>query len=83
MASTRYDPVDYVPDVRDGLTRRERLVLRVVATTRKEFAGRQIPTVTLYGRVLEQLDLSIDEFHAILERLGVDRWPRGLASREL
>ena len=82
MASTRYDPADYVPDVRDGLNRRERLVLRVVAAAQKEFAGRQIPTVTLYGRVLEHLDLSVDEFDSILEGFGVDWWPRALASGE-
>jgi hypothetical protein len=56
--------------VRDGLTRRERIVLWVLSETQKELGGRNVPTVMLYGRVLEHFDLSEAELVAILQRLG-------------
>lgn len=62
---------DYVnlPDVRDGLNRKERLILYCLHQTQKEFGGRNVPTITLYGRVLEHMDLSQEEFQQILARL--------------
>ena len=52
------DPRDYLPDVRDGLTRRERVVLVCLHETQKELGGRNVPTAMLYGRVIEQVDMS-------------------------
>jgi hypothetical protein len=61
---------DVIPDVRDGLTRPERIVLWVLSETQKERGGRNVPTAMLYGRVLEHIDMSQDELNAILTRLG-------------
>ncbi len=59
-----------LPDVRDGLTRTERIVLYVLQQTQRERGGRSVPTAMLYGRVLELIDLSEDELQACLQRLG-------------
>ena len=59
-----------IPDVRDGLTRVERIILYVLNETQRELDGRPVPSVMLYGRVLEHLDLSEDELQMHLARLG-------------
>lgn len=64
------DPRDYLPDVRDGLTRRERVVLFCLHETQKELGGRNVPTAMLYGRVIEQVDMSVGELQSILQRLS-------------
>ena len=63
-----------VPDVRDGLTRTERLVLTVLHETERERNGRSVPTAMLYGRVLEHINLSEAGLHVILNRLGVRKF---------
>lgn len=60
---------DHLPDVRDGLTRLERIVLYVLDQTQRERGGRNVPTAMLYGRVLEYIDISQDELQACLQRL--------------
>src|SRR5687767_6073243 len=60
---------DDIPDVRDGLTRKERIVLVTLHELEKELGDRPVPTAMLYGRVLERIDLSVDELQTILERL--------------
>lgn len=62
------DPREYLPDVRDGLTRRERVVLYCLHEAQKELGGRNVPTVMLYGRVVEHVDMSVDELQSILQR---------------
>lgn len=62
-------PYDNLPDVRDGLTRKERIVLWVLSETQKERGGRNVPTAMLYGRVVEHVDMSVDELQRILRRL--------------
>ena len=62
-----------IPDVRDGLTRKERVVLWVLRETQKELRGRNVPTAMLYGRVVEHVDMSVDELQRILQRLGALR----------
>ena len=65
------DPLlDRLPDVRDGLTRRERVVLYVLHETQKERPGRNVPTVMLWGRVCEHIDITPEELSAMLARLG-------------
>ena len=59
---------DDLPDVRDGLTRKERIVLWQLSVTQKELGGRNVPTVMLYGRVVEHIDISVDELQRILQR---------------
>ena len=60
-----------IPDVRDGLTRTERLILYVLSKTQKELGGRNVPTVMLYGRVVEYVNITEQELHLYLDRLGV------------
>jgi hypothetical protein len=64
---------DFLPDVRDGLTRQERVVLWVLHETQKERNGRDVPTVMLWGRVCEHMDISPEELSAMLARLGARR----------
>ena len=61
---------DNFPDVRDGLTRKERIVLFCIDQLHKERSGRNAPTAMLYGRVLEYVDMSEQELQAILQRLS-------------
>lgn len=63
--------LETIPDVRDGLTRTERIILYVLDQTQRELNGRNVPTVMLYGRVLEYVNLSEAELHVYLDRLGV------------
>jgi hypothetical protein len=60
-----------VPDVRDGLTRTERIILYVLHETQRELNGRNVPTAMLYGRVLEHVNLSEEDLNLYLQRLGV------------
>ncbi|MCG7201217.1 hypothetical protein MD273_15895 [Marinobacter pelagius] len=63
--------LETIPDVRDGLTRTERIILYVLNETQRELNGRNVPTVMLYGRVLEYVNISEQELHLYLDRLGV------------
>lgn len=65
-----------LPDVRDGLNREERAVLRKLAELQSEFGDKSVPTLMLYGRVLEDCDMSATRFQSILERLGARREQR-------
>ena len=56
--------------MRDGLTRAERVVLVTLRELEREKPGRSVPTAQLYGRVVERIDLSVDELQRILVRLG-------------
>ena len=60
---------DLIPDVRDGLTRKERAVLYCLRETQEELKGRNVPTIMLYGRVIEKVDMSQQEFQSILNRM--------------
>lgn len=60
-----------IPDARDGLTRTERIILYVLHETQRELKGRNVPTVMLYGRVVEHVNISEAELHVYLDRLGV------------
>jgi hypothetical protein len=66
-------PEDVLPDVRDGLTRKERVVLYVLHEIQRERGDRNVPTAMLWGRVCEHLYISPDELSAILARLGARR----------
>lgn len=63
--------LETIPDVRDGLTRTQRIILYVLDKTQREREGRHVPTVMLYGRVLEYVNISEAELHVYLDRLGV------------
>ena len=62
-----------IPDVRDGLDRRERVVLYVLHQTQKERGDRNVPTPMLWGRVCEHVYISPEELSEILARLGARR----------
>jgi hypothetical protein len=56
-------------DARDGLTRLERIILWQLRETAKERSDGSVPTAMLYGRVLEHIDVSVQEFQATLQKL--------------
>jgi hypothetical protein len=60
---------ELLPDARDGLNRKERTVLYCLMQTQKEFRDRNVPTITLYGRVLEHIDMGEAEFQHILAKM--------------
>jgi len=62
------NPCDSLPDVRDGLTHRERIILQCLSDLQQEHAGRNVPTGMLYGTVVEHVDMSVEEMQSILVR---------------
>jgi hypothetical protein len=62
-----------IPDARDGLTRKERVVLVTLARLQAERGDRNVPLPQLYGRVVEICDMSIGELQKLVERLGARR----------
>lgn len=60
---------DLIPDARDGLTRKQRIILYCLQKTQQEFGDRNVPTITLYGRVIEHIDISQEEFQLLLNQL--------------
>ena len=67
-----------LPDVRDGLTRKERVVLYVLHQAQKERGDRNVPTAMLWGRVCEHFYISPGELSEILARLGARPSPSGI-----
>ena len=63
-----------LPDVRDGLTRKERVVLYVLHQAQKERGDRNVPTAMLWGRVCEHFYISPEELSQMLARLGARRF---------
>jgi len=61
---------DILPDARDGLSRKERIVLYVLHETQRERGGRNVPTTMLWGRVCEHFFISPEELSEMLARLG-------------
>src|SRR5437870_10514271 len=68
-----HDPRDYLPDIRDGLTHRERIVLQCLYDLQQERGGRNVPTGMLYGTVVKYVDMSVEEMQGILMRLVGDK----------
>jgi hypothetical protein len=66
-------PNGVIPDIRDGLTRRERVVLYVLHETQMERGGRNVPTAMLWGRVCHYIDMSAEELSETLAKLGARR----------
>jgi hypothetical protein len=67
------DPRDYLPEVRDSFTHRERIVLQCLHDLQQERGGRNVPTGMLYGTVVEHVDMSVEELQGILGRLIGDK----------
>ena len=60
-----------LPDVRDGLTRVQRIVLYELWRAQRETGREFIPTVMLYGRVVEHVSITELELQVVLQSLGV------------
>ena len=60
---------DDLPDVRDGLTRLERVILVTLQEAQREMGNKNVPTTLLYGRVCERIPVSVARFQAVLNRL--------------
>jgi hypothetical protein len=71
MHSTEHDWDRTLPDVRDGLTRLQRIILLELHKAQQEqwLQGRTVPTPLLYGRVVEHLDVSEEDFMTALQQL--------------
>ena len=65
----RADPAAQLPDVRDGLTHLERVVLEELRAARADASGRRISAAELYGRVVEREAVSVEAFSRVLRRL--------------
>lgn len=65
-----FHPLDDLPDVRDGLTRKQRIILYCLDQLQKERDGRNVPTAMLYGRVLEHIDMSLEELQTAITVLA-------------
>lgn len=63
------DPAAVLPDARDGLTRLERVILVELSRLEAERGGAPVPTAMLYGRVVGHVNVSVEEFQAVLSRL--------------
>lgn len=61
---------DGIPDVRDGLTREQRVVLHVLSELQKERGDRNVPTPMLWGRVCEYFYISPEDLSQMLAQLG-------------
>ena len=59
-----------LPDVRDGLTHRERIVLWCLHELQKEHRDGQIPTGMLYGSVVEHVNMTVGDMKSILVRFA-------------
>ena len=67
--------LDDIPDSRDGLTRKERIVLYVLHQTQKERGDHNVPTAMLSGRLCEYFYISPEELSKMLARLGAMKYP--------
>jgi hypothetical protein len=63
------DPDEALPDARDGLTRLERIILWQLREVQKETGRESVPAPMLYGRVVEHISVSVEEFQTVLTRL--------------
>ena len=61
---------DRIPDVRDGLTREQRVVLHVLSQLQKERGDHNVPTTLLWGRVCEYLYITPERLSELLAQLG-------------
>ena len=64
---------DEIPDVRDGLTRRERIVLTILHELQRERGDANVPTPLLWGRVCEHFYITPQALSEMLARMGARR----------
>ena len=63
------DRINCIPDVRDGLTREQRVILFCLHEAQQTRGDRAVPTLQLYGRVCEILPISKERFKTLLAQL--------------
>jgi len=63
-------PVDGLPDIRDGLTRKQRIILYCLHQLQIERGGKQVPSAMLYGRVIEFMNMSVEEFQEAISDIA-------------
>jgi hypothetical protein len=63
-----------LPDARDGLTRLERIILWQLHEAQKELGRDSVPTALLFGRVVEHINVTVEEFQAVVQRLVGSRY---------
>lgn len=73
IIESRFPGHEDIPDIRDGLTRRERIALYVLHEAQKERGDRNVPTAMLWGRVCELFYISPEALSEMLARLGARR----------
>jgi hypothetical protein len=56
-------------DARDGLTRLERIILWQLREAQRELGRDSVPTALLYGRVVEHINVTVEEFQLTVQRL--------------
>jgi hypothetical protein len=61
--------VSRIPDARDGLTQLERIILWQLREAQRELGRDSVPTALLYGRVVEHVNVTVEEFQLVLSRL--------------
>lgn len=66
---------DELRDARDGLTRLERIILWQLREVQRETGRESVPTAMLYGRVVEHINVSVQEFQRVLQRLVLSNRP--------
>jgi DNA gyrase/topoisomerase IV subunit A len=64
---------DRLPDARDGLTRLQRVILWQLGELSRERDGGNVPSAELYGRVVEHVNVSVEEFQAVLAQMVAQR----------
>lgn len=57
-----------LPDARDGLTEKERIILYCLHQLQNELKKEFVPSIMLYGRVCELIDVSEHEVQNFLSR---------------
>ena len=70
IESMKTHEFDDIPDVQDGLSSKERIVLYCLNQIQNERNGRNVPTAMLYGRVVETVNMTEQELQGILQRLS-------------
>jgi hypothetical protein len=55
-----------LPDARDGLTVKQRIILYCLNQLQNELKKEFVPTIMLYGRVCEMIDISESELQSFL-----------------
>jgi hypothetical protein len=70
---------DRITDVRDGLTREQRIVLYLLNQLQKERGDANVPTPMLWGRVCEYFYISPEDLSEMLAQLGARRHHDGLS----